>query len=103
MGAGVRYFRATAAVYEQVRAALNEAWGYPDPVRKTLSAIAPASTRPKDSAGRVYISVPSEFCEFEAVAALLPPLLESGAVEEVSEQAYRALFPPRRPRPQPSP
>jgi hypothetical protein len=35
------------------------------------------------------LAVQSDFCSYEAVAAMLPGLLESGAVEEIDEAAYR--------------
>lgn len=92
----IRYFRTTAAVYEQVRRTLDAAWGYPDEERRTDTAIRPAARCPRDTQGRVYLSVPSEFCEFEAVAGVLPNLLTLGAVEELSAGQYDAFA--RKPR-----
>ncbi len=81
-----RYFRAAEQVYEQARAALDAAWGHPGPVAETC--FEPAATAPRDAAGRVLLAVVAEFCEYESVAALLPGLLASGAVEEISGVVY---------------
>lgn len=81
-----RYFRAVEQVYEQVRASLDAAWGHPGPVAETC--FEPAATAPRDAEGRVLLAVNAEFCEYEAVAALLPGLLASDAVEEISGTAY---------------
>jgi hypothetical protein len=35
----------------------------------------------------------SEFCDYEAVAVLLPALLSSGAVEEITREQYLAALP----------
>ena len=48
---------------------------------------------PRDSAGRVYLAVHAEWCEWPAVAAVLPGLLESKAVEEVDRDTYMAAMP----------
>jgi hypothetical protein len=37
------------------------------------------------------LAVLSEFCEYEAVAAVLPNLLASGAVQEIDAAAYHAV------------
>lgn len=91
----IRTFRATPAVAESVRAALDAAWNYPDAETKTTTAFRPANRLPKDSQGRVYLRIASRYCEYEAVAATLPDLLASGAVEEISEAEFRQVFPPR--------
>lgn len=82
-----RYFRASEEVYEQVRATLDAAWGHPGPV--AVTCFEPAATAPRDADGRVLLAVNAEFCEYEAVAAVLPGLLASGAVEEIAEADYQ--------------
>lgn len=90
-GMNTRYFRASSAVYEQIRQTLDAAWGYPDTTRKTETCMRPASELPRDQQRRIYVAMPSEFCEYEAVAAVLPNLIQSGAVDEISEQEYRSV------------
>lgn len=81
-----RFFRtADAALYEQVRLGLDAAWGHAPPT----TCIDPADVAPRDDAGRIVLAVRQEFTEFPAAAALLPGLLESGAVVEITEGEYR--------------
>lgn len=82
-----RFFRSDAATYEAVRLQLDAAWGHPNAVAETC--IQPASTAPRDADGLVVLAVQAEFCEWPAVATVLPSLLASGAVEEITEQNYR--------------
>lgn len=84
-----RYFRSTDAVYEAIRLQLDAVWGH-GPRTGTDTCYEPAATAPHDAAGRVLLAVRKEFCEFDAVAAMLPELLASGAVEEIDEATYRA-------------
>lgn len=82
-----RYFRtADAALYEQVRLGLDAEWGHVPPT----TCIDPAAVAPRDAQGRIVLGVKPEFTEFPATAAILPDLLASGAVEEITEADYRA-------------
>jgi len=83
-----RFFRSSESVYEQVRLALDAAWG--NPGDNAVTCFEPAATAPRDAAGRVLLAVQSEFCDYEAVAQMLPGLLASGAVEEISGEEYEA-------------
>jgi hypothetical protein len=87
----MRYFRASSAVYEQVRASLDAAWGLPNALG-TATCIEPAATAPKDTEGRVLLAVQGWFCEFAEVASLLPQLIASGAVEEITAAEYQAAI-----------
>jgi len=82
-----RYFRATESVYEQVRATLDSAWGHPGPV--AVTCIEPATTAPRDAAGRVLLAVNAAFCEYAAASELLLGLLAAGEVDEIEEADYR--------------
>lgn len=93
----MRYFRSALAIYEQVRAQLDAAWGYPNAETKTLTAIPPASECPHDDQGRVYLAISAEYCDYILPSQMLPELLASGAVEEIDEEAYRAVLPPMEP------
>lgn len=88
-----RYFRASVETYEAIRAQLDAAWGYPTPAG-TQTCYPPASEAAKDSQGRAYLGVLSEWCDYEAVAAVLPSLIAAGAVEEISESEYLAVAAP---------
>lgn len=80
------------AVCEQIRATLDAAWGHPN--QQTETCFLPASKLPHDLSGRPMLSVDVAFCEYEAAAALLPSLLESGSVWEVTREQYRNACPP---------
>jgi hypothetical protein len=87
-----RYFRSADATYEAIRLQLDAAWGH-GPGTGTVTCYEPAATAPHDDQGRVLLAVHAEFCEYEAVAAMLPELLANGAVEEIDEATYRAAIP----------
>ena len=89
----LRYFFSTDAVYEQVRATLDAAWGFPNAETKTLTALDPSLSAPHDTQGRVYLVIAGEYCDYEPAATLLPELLAVGSVVEISEADYIAVFP----------
>lgn len=89
----MRYFRSSPAVYADICAQLDAAYGYPNPETKTERTLPLASELPFDDAGRVYLAISSEYCEYVLPSQLLPQLLASGAVEEISEAEYRAALP----------
>jgi hypothetical protein len=82
-----RYFAADPAVYEQVRIQLNAAWGLPNE-RGTATCFLPASNAYADEQGRALLCVLAEWCEWPAVAAVLPGLLEDGVIEEIDGETY---------------
>ena len=89
-----RYFRtADAALYESIRLQLDAAWGHPTPDGKSVTCFDPAAVAPRDAAGRLLLAVREEFATWEPAATILPQLLASGAVEEISEATYRAALP----------
>lgn len=88
-----RYFGSTPAVYAAICTQLDAAYGYPNYETRTLRTLPPDGELPRDAQGRVYLVVDERFCEFELPSQLLPELLATGAVEEVSEAAYLALLP----------
>lgn len=94
----MRYFRtASDAVYEQARLTLDAAWGHPNPVTKTVTCFDPAAVAPRDPQGRIVLAVNDEFCQYEAAAAMLPQLLASGLVEEITAEQYHAALPAYEP------
>lgn len=90
----MRYFRCLAGdeLYEQIRATLDAAWGHPNAETKTSTCFDPASVAPRDTQGRILLAVNDEFVAYPAAAEMLPQLLASGAVEEITEQAYRSAL-----------
>lgn len=86
-----RYFRSDAQTYEAVRAALDQAWMLPGGALAT--SFRPAASAVKDSSGRCLLAVRAAFCDYAEVAAILPGLLASGAVDEIDSVTYRAALP----------
>ena len=85
-----RFFVAASdAVCEQVRAGLDAAWGHPTADGQTLTCFQPAAELPHDASGRPMLAVDVPFLEYEAVAAMLPDLLASGAVWEITREQFR--------------
>ena len=74
------------AAYEQIRLSLDAAWGHAPPT----TCVDPAAVAPRDADGRILLSVRPEFVAFAAVAAVLPGLLASGVVEEITAEEYAA-------------
>lgn len=90
----MRYFRASVAVYEAIRADLDAAYGYPSEDGRTVTSITPAADAPVDGAGRVYLLASAAECDYPAIAERLPGLLASGMAEEVTAAQWHALFSP---------
>jgi hypothetical protein len=90
---GARYFRSTPAVYVDVCAQLDAAWGYPNPETKTLRALPLVGTLPADSDGRVCLSIAAEYCDYILPSELLPQLIAAGLVEEITAAQYAAVLP----------
>lgn len=90
-----RFFVASEAVYEQVRLTLDAAWGHPR--EGTATCVEPAATAPRDAMGRVLLAVHAEFCQYPVASEMLPQLLASGAVAELTEAEYRAALPQQEP------
>lgn len=89
----MRFFRSLPSVYGDICAQLDAAYGYPNAGTKTTRTLPLASGLPADAAGRVYLAIQAEYCDFILPAQLLAELLASGAVEEVSESAYAEIVP----------
>jgi hypothetical protein len=87
----MRYFASSPNVYEQGRLALDAAFGHPGPA--ALTAIDPAENAVKNKNGECLLAVWDEFLSFDAVQSLLLPMLESGAVREISRDDYHAALP----------
>jgi hypothetical protein len=88
-----RYFRSTPAVYADICAQLDAAYGYPNEATKTLRTLPLTAELMADLQGRVYLEIPAAYCDYILPGQMLPELLASGAVEEVTQAEYAALLP----------
>ena len=95
----MRCFRCQAgdAVYEEIRATLDAAWGHPNEATKTVTCIEPAATAPRDADGLIVLAVDDAFTSYSVASTMLPQLLASGAVEEIDEATYQAAVQPQEP------
>mgnify|MGYP001548405933 FL=1 len=93
----IRYFRAMPAVYADICAQLDAAYGYPNPATKTQRTLPVVDKLPADAAGRVYLRVSAAYCEFVLPRELLPQLMAAGLVEELTAEQYAAVLPPESP------
>ena len=84
----MRYFRSTPAVYADICAQLDAAYGYPNAETKTERTL-PVSL-PADNQGRVYLAISADYCDFVLPSQMLSQLLASGAVEEIDAATYQA-------------
>jgi hypothetical protein len=94
-----RYFRSTSDVYTAVCNQLDAAYGYPNAETKTARTLPPLDALPTDDHGRVYLSVSGDYCNYILPGEILPGLLASGDVEEVTAEQYVALLPEPDPQP----
>jgi len=93
----MRFFAtSSAALYEETRLTLDAAWGLPND-KGTRTCINPVRVAPRDAQGRVLLAVAEEWCGWEPAATLLPELLASGQVAEITEAEYRAAIEPLAP------
>jgi hypothetical protein len=89
----MRFFRATAQQYESIRAMLDTAYGYPNQLTRTETAIPPVDRAIRDPQGRAYLDVPSVLCVQLFPSEMLPIWISTGAIEEIAEGDYTALVP----------
>jgi hypothetical protein len=89
----MRYFRAVPAVYASICAQLDAAYGYPNAETKTERTLPLVAELPTDAEGRVYLAVDASYCEFILPGQMMPDLIASGVVEEISEAVYRDSLP----------
>lgn len=83
-----RFFRASEAVYSAVLEQVNAAWGLPSNGQETAFDF--AADAPRDRDGLCYLAVMDRDCLYEPIATILPQLLASGAVEEITREQYGA-------------
>lgn len=89
----MRYFRSTPAVYASICAQLDAAYGYPNAETKTQRTLPLVGDLPTDGQGRLYLAVSAAYCDYILPGQMLPDLLASGAVEELTEAQYLAAVP----------
>jgi hypothetical protein len=89
----MRFFRSTPAVYANICAQLDAAYGYPNAETKTLRTLPLTADLPSDGQGRVYLAVSADYCDYNLPSELLPQLIAAGAVEEITAEQYAAVLP----------
>jgi hypothetical protein len=87
-----RYFTASVDVYAAVSAQLDSAYGYPKPETRTERALPLPSELPSVD-GLLYLAVDATYCDYNLPSEMLPQLLASGAVVEITEEVYRSALP----------
>jgi hypothetical protein len=89
----MRYFRSTPAVYADICAHLDAAYGYPNEATKTQRALPLAADLPNDGEGRLYLCISAAYCDYNLPSELLPQLIAAGLVEEITAAQYAAVLP----------
>lgn len=89
----MRFFAATVENYEAMRAALDEALGFPNPSTGTLTALPPAAESLIATDGRVLLAATDEQCGSEWIAPVLAQGLAAGIVAELTEAEFQGLRP----------
>jgi hypothetical protein len=89
----IRHFLSSPAVYADICAQLDAAYGYPNEATKTLRTLPLASDLPSDGQGRVYLAVSAEYCDYNLPSELLPQLIAAGLVEEITAEQYAEVLP----------
>jgi hypothetical protein len=86
-----RFFTTDDATYEQMRAAVDAAWGYP--TAQTLTCVPPAAEQWHDASGRVVIALTLEWLGWEPVPTMISGAIAAGAVSEIDEATFWAAAP----------
>ena len=87
-----RYYSIEPAAYERTRLWLDARLGY-GPGTGTLTCVAPLATAPRSAAGRVLLAVWDFLVSVDVVQAVLPSLLASGVVKEITRAEYEDALP----------
>jgi hypothetical protein len=90
----IRFFRSAPAIYADICAQLDAAYGYPNAATKTERSLPLAADLPSDGQGRVYLAISAEYCDYNLPSELLPQLIAAGLVEEITAAQYAAVLPP---------
>ena len=93
-----RYFRVKAEVYPSITSHVDTTRGYPD--ETTQRGLQPFDELPKDEDGWGLIAI-DEWRFQEEDNALIDNVLEAGAAEELTREAYFSLRYPPEPEPEP--
>jgi hypothetical protein len=93
----MRYFRSAPAVYLFICQQLDAAYEYPNTATKTERALPVVGDLPADDQGRVYLAIAAEYCKYELPSRMLPQLISSGSIEEITAADYRSAVGPPSP------
>ena len=86
-----RFFRASDAVYEAMRAAVDGAWGYP--TSHTITCVPPAAEQWHDAGGWCVIALTVEWLSWEPVPTMFGAAFQAGQVEEIDEATFWGAAP----------
>jgi hypothetical protein len=89
----IRYFRSQPSVYADACVQLDAAYGFPNSATKTERALPLLESLPSDDAGRVYLAISAEYCEYNLPSEMLPQLIAAGLVEEITAEQYEEVAP----------
>lgn len=89
----LRHFRSAAAVYVGICQQLDAAYRYPNAATKTERTLPLVQDLPVDESGLVYLAISAEYCDYILPGEMLPGLLKSGAVQEVTQEQYDEVLP----------
>ena len=93
----MRCFRCLPAVYVEICAQLDAAYGYPNAATKTERALPLVANLTTDDQGRVYLALSEAECKYDLPSELLPQLIAAGLVEELTAEQYAAVVPDEGP------
>jgi acetyl/propionyl-CoA carboxylase alpha subunit len=85
------YLRASFAVYEQARAAMDAARGLP--ANGQITSFTPAADAPTDAQGRVYLALRESDTTAPGADQMIADMVQAGYVEFVTEADYMAALP----------
>jgi hypothetical protein len=88
----IRFFRAAPAIYADICAQLDAAYGYPNAATKTERSLPLPVDLPSDGQGRVYLAVSAAYCDYNLPSELLPQLIAAGLVDEITAEQYAAVL-----------
>jgi hypothetical protein len=86
----MRYFVAQSDDgYETIRSTLDVAWNLPNSFG-TDTCLPPANVAPRNQTGLITLALRDEFCEWPPASLMLPQLLSSFVIEEITANQYWA-------------
>jgi hypothetical protein len=86
----MRYFVAQDDIaYDTIRTALDAAWVLPNQFG-TETCLPPPVVAPRNASGLITLALRDEFCEWPPALLMVPQLLSSFVIEEITADQYWA-------------